>query len=92
MEGQEPTGWHWIRFGYDKNNHLTSVEDDFGAKVRYEYDCLGNRTLEEQVVEEGIRRKVRYQYNKSGWRIQKKETIQGNGLPLLNMNMMPMGM
>ncbi len=79
MEGQEPTGWHRIRFGYDKNNHLTSVEDDFGAKVRYEYDCLGNRTLEEQVIEDGIRRKVRYQYNKSGRRIQKKETIQGNG-------------
>ena len=79
MENQEPTGWHRIRFGYDKNNHLTSVEDDFGAKVRYEYDCLGNRILEEQVIEDGIRRKVRYQYNKSGWRIQKKETIQGNG-------------
>ena len=59
MEDQELSGWHRIRFGYDKNNHLTSVEDDFGAKVRYEYDCLGNRTLEEQVIEDGIRRKVR---------------------------------
>ncbi len=71
MEGQEPTGWHRIRFGYDKNNHLTSVEDDFGAKVRYEYDCLGNRTLEEQVIEDGIRRKVRsaitrYEYDANG--------------------------
>ncbi|MCI9536474.1 MAG: hypothetical protein HFG53_17060 [Lachnospiraceae bacterium] len=34
-----------MRFGYDKNNYLTSVEDDFGAKVRYEYDCSGQAFL-----------------------------------------------
>ena len=42
MENQEPSGWHRIRFGYDKNNYLTSVEDDFWAKVRYE--CMTRTT------------------------------------------------
>ncbi len=27
-------------FSYDKNNHLNVVKDDFGAKMRYDYDCL----------------------------------------------------
>ena len=75
----DPAEWMRIQFAYDKNNHLTAVEDEYGAKVRYEYDCLGNRTLEEQTVEEGIRRRVRLSYNKNGWRTQKEEEIQGNG-------------
>ena len=75
----EPESWHIIRFSYDKNNHLTQVSDDFGAQMRYDYDCLGNVTLEERVIEENVRSTVRYAYNKNGWRVQKTEDIQGNG-------------
>ena len=50
----EPESWHRIYFSYDKNNHMTLVRDDFGAQVRYDYDCLGNVTLEERVIEEGV--------------------------------------
>jgi len=78
-KGGEPESWHVIHFSYDKNNHLTLVQDDFGAQVRYDYDCLGNVTLEERVIEENIKSIVRYVYNKNGWRIQKTEEIQGNG-------------
>ena len=75
----EPESWHSIHFSYDKNNHLTLVQDDFGAQMRYDYDCLGNVTLEERVIEENIKSIVHYAYNKNGWRIQKTEEIQGNG-------------
>ncbi len=75
----EPESWHSIHFSYDRNNHLTLVQDDFGAQMRYDYDCLGNVTLEERVIEENIRSVVHYAYNKNGWRIQKTEEIQGNG-------------
>lgn len=75
----EPENWHSIHFSFDKNNHLTLVRDEFGAQVRYDYDCLGNVTLEERVIEENIRGIVHYAYNKNGWRIRKTEEIQGNG-------------
>lgn len=55
------------------------MRDDFGAQMRYDYDCLGNVTLEERVIAEDIKSIVRYAYNKNGWRIQKTEEIQGNG-------------
>ena len=76
---QNPCSWHRIYFSYDRNSHLTLVKDDTGARMRYEYDCLGNVTLEERLVEEGIQHRTRYVYNKNGWRIQKTEYIQGNG-------------
>ena len=75
----EPESWHRIHFSYDQNNHLISVNDDFGAKICYNYDCLGNVTLEERVIAEGVRSVIHYAYNKNGWRIQKTEEIQGNG-------------
>ncbi|MCI9072661.1 MAG: hypothetical protein HFH80_07615, partial [Lachnospiraceae bacterium] len=75
----EPESWHVIHFSYDRNHHLTLVKDDFGAQMRYDYDCLGNVTLEERVIEENIKSIVHYAYNKNGWRIQKTEEIQGNG-------------
>jgi len=78
-KGGEPESWHVIHFSYDKNNHLTLVKDDFGAQMRYDYDCLGNVTLEERAIEENIKSIVHYAYNKNGWRIQKTEEIQGNG-------------
>ena len=78
-EGESPSQWQRIRFTYDTNNRLIRVEDDFGAKVQYDYDCLGNRTLEEQTIEEGVKRTIRFRYNKNGWRVQKTEEIQGNG-------------
>lgn len=75
----DPSGWLRIQFSYDKNNRLAQVEDGYGAKIYYEYDCLGNLTREERVIEEGIKRRIRYGYNKNGWRIRKEEDIQGNG-------------
>ncbi len=75
----DPVSWHKIRFSYDANNRLILVEDDFGARMRYAYDFLGNRTLEERVIEEGVVQKIHYGYNKNGWRISRTETIQGNG-------------
>ncbi len=75
----DPVSWHKIRFSYDANNRLILVEDDFGARMRYAYDCLGSLTLEERTIEEGIVQKIRYGYNKNGWRISRTETIQGNG-------------
>ncbi len=47
--------------------------------VRYDYDCLGNVTLEERIVAERVRSVIRYAYNKNGWCIQRTEEIQGNG-------------
>ncbi len=76
---QNPCSWHRICFSYDRNNHLTLVKDDTGAQMRYEYDCLGNVTLEERLIEDGIQHRTRYAYNKNGWRTQKTEHIQGNG-------------
>ena len=76
---REPESWHTIHFSYDSNNHLTLVQDDFGAQMRYDYDCLGNIILEERVIADGIHSIIRYAYNKNGWRIQKTEEIQGNG-------------
>ena len=76
---KNPDSWHRIHFSYDQNSHLTLVKDDFGAQMHYEYDCLGNVTLEEYLVEEGIQHKTRYSYNKNGWLVQKTEYIQGNG-------------
>ena len=75
----EPDGWHRIHFSYDKNNHLNVVKDDFGAKMRYDYDCLGNVTLEERVVADGVHSVIHYAYNKNGWLVQRTEEIQGNG-------------
>jgi len=41
-QDQEPAGWHRIRLTYDGNNRLITVKDEFGARARYDYDCLGN--------------------------------------------------
>ncbi len=76
---KDPETWHRISFAYDRDNRLVKVWDEFGAEARYAYDCLGNLTMEEQVIEEGIRRHIRYSYNKNGWRVRKEERIQGNG-------------
>ena len=78
-KGGEPESWHRIHFSYDPNNHLTLVRDDFGAQMRYDYDCLGNVTLEERVIAEGVRSIIHYGYNRNGWRVCKTEEIQGNG-------------
>ena len=75
----ESDGWHRIHFSYDKNNHLNVVKDDFGAKMRYDYDCLGNVTLEERVIADGVHSVIHYAYNKNGWLVQRTEEIQGNG-------------
>lgn len=75
----EPEGWHRIHFSYDKNNHLNVVKDDFGAKMRYDYDCLGNVTLEERAIADGVHSVIHYAYNKNGWLVQRTEEIQGNG-------------
>ncbi|XBX09627.1 hypothetical protein QMP26_17220 [Enterocloster clostridioformis] len=73
-----PSEWLRIQFSYDKNNRLSQVEDGYGAKIYYEYDCLGNLTREERVIEEGIKRRIRYGYNKNGWRIRKEFGCSGS--------------
>lgn len=78
-KGGEPESWHRIHFSYDPDNHLTLVRDDFGAQMRYDYDCLGNVTLEERIIAEGIRSIIHYGYNRNGWRVRRTEEIQGNG-------------
>ena len=50
-----------------QNNHLTLVKDDYGAQIQYQYDCIGNITLEERTIKEGIQHRIRYTYNKNGW-------------------------
>ena len=62
----EPDGWHRIHFSYDKNNHLNVVKDDFGAKMRYDYDCLGNVTLEERAIADGVHSVIHYAYDANG--------------------------
>lgn len=64
----------------------------FGAKMRYDYDCLGNVTLEERVIADGVHSVIHYAYNKNGWLVQRTEEIQGNGRyrpPLQDMPTMP---
>ena len=51
----------------------------FTAKMRYDYDCLGNVTLEERVIADGVHSVIHYAYNKNGWLVQRTEEIQGNG-------------
>lgn len=79
LKDQDAVSWDKIRFGYDSNNHLSRVEDEYGARVHYEYDCLGNLNAEEYIIDDEVKRRIRYRYNKNGWRIQKEETINGNG-------------
>ncbi len=47
--------------------------------MRYDYDCLGNVTLEERVIADGVHSVIHYAYNKNGWLVQRTEEIQGNG-------------
>lgn len=47
--------------------------------MRYDYDCLGNVTLEERAIADGVHSVIHYAYNKNGWLIQRTEEIQGNG-------------
>lgn len=79
QKGEEPQSWHSIVFSYDPNNRLCQVEDGFGARVRYDYDLLGNLTRRERTIAEGTRSLIRYGYNKNGWLREKIEEIQGNG-------------
>ena len=65
-KGGEPESWHVIHFSYDRNNHLILVKDNFGAQMRYDYNCLGNVTLEKRVIEETVQSIVHYEYNKNG--------------------------
>ena len=75
----EPERWHTVYFSYDQNNHLILVRDEFGAQMRYDYDCLGNVVLEERVIADEVHSIIHYVYNKNGWRVRKTEEIQGNG-------------
>lgn len=47
--------------------------------MRYDYDCLGNVTLEERAIADGVHSVIHYAYNKNGWLVQRTEEIQGNG-------------
>ena len=78
VSGGRPETWHKIYFSYDPNNRLSSIRDDYGAQMRFDYDCFGKLMAEERVIEDGICQKVQYKYDRNGRRISRKEEIQGN--------------
>ena len=47
--------------------------------MRYDYDCLGNVTLEERVIADGVHSVIHYAYNKTGGLFSGRREIQGNG-------------
>ena len=69
VRDQASENWHRIGFAYDRDNRLVKVWDGSEA-ARYDYDCLGNLTKEEQVIEEGFRRQIRYSQQKNKYNRQ----------------------
>ena len=47
--------------------------------MRYDYDCLGNVTLEERVIADGVHSVIHCAYNKTGGLFSGRREIQGNG-------------
>ncbi|EKQ50971.1 RHS repeat-associated core domain-containing protein [Clostridium sp. Maddingley MBC34-26] len=69
--------YHEIYFEYDEGNRLVEVKDKYGAKARYKYDCLNNKTFESFKINDGTTKAIHYIYDKVGNLIQKKEEING---------------
>ena len=80
VEEGYPRSYHSIYLSYDKNNHLIKVKDDYGAMLRYEYNCLGQRSYEERKINEEVSQCIHYIYNKAGWLVQKKEALDSRML------------
>ncbi|MCB2343289.1 AHH domain-containing protein [Clostridium estertheticum] len=69
--------YHEIYFEYDKENRLIEVKDKHGAKARYKYDSLNNKTYESFKINDTTEKIVHYIYDKAGNLIEKKEEIDG---------------
>ncbi|WP_259473532.1 RHS repeat domain-containing protein [Clostridium estertheticum] len=69
--------YHEIYFEYDKENRLIEVKDKYGAKARYKYDSLNNKTYESFKINDTTEKIVHYIYDKAGNLVEKKEEIDG---------------
>ncbi|OOM76177.1 putative deoxyribonuclease RhsC [Clostridium puniceum] len=76
-ENQVCNKYHEIHFEYDEENRLVEVKDRYGAKARYKYDCLNNKTYESFKINDTTTKAIHYIYDKVGNLIQKKEEING---------------
>ncbi|WP_099190500.1 RHS repeat-associated core domain-containing protein [Tepidibacter mesophilus] len=75
-----PLYYHEIHFTYDKNNRLTGVNDKYGAKLEYKYDCLNNKIYEKFRINDNANKIIHYKYDNTGKLIEKKEEIDGEHL------------
>ncbi|WP_308167969.1 DUF6531 domain-containing protein [Clostridium estertheticum] len=69
--------YHEIHFVYDKENRLIEVKDKYGAKARYKYDSINNKTYESFKINDTTEKIIHYNYDKAGNLIEKKEEIDG---------------
>jgi RHS repeat-associated protein len=69
--------YHQIYFKYDEENRLVEVKDKYGAKAKYRYDCLNNKTYESFKINDTTTKAIHYIYDKVGNLVQKKEEING---------------
>ena len=66
-----------IRFSYDEENRLKTVEDKYGSKVVYKYDCLNQKIYESNRINDKTTKVIRYNYDSVGNLKEKKEEIRG---------------
>ncbi|MFT8349924.1 DUF6531 domain-containing protein, partial [Clostridium saccharoperbutylacetonicum] len=78
LESESCNNYNEIYFKYDEENRLIEVKDKYGAKTKYKYDCLNNKTYENFRINDKTDKVVNYIYDKVGNLIQKKEGINGN--------------
>ncbi len=76
-ENEVCNSYHEIYFEYDEENRLVVVKDKYGAKAKYKYDCLNNKTYESFKINDATTKAIHYIYDKVGNLIQKKEEING---------------
>lgn len=76
-EDEVCNNYHEIYFEYDEENRLIEVKDKYGAKTKYKYDCLNNKTYESFKINDKTTKAIHYIYDKVGNLVQKKEEING---------------
>ncbi|MCI1477821.1 MAG: DUF6531 domain-containing protein [Clostridium beijerinckii] len=76
-ENEVCNNYHEIYFKYDEENRLIEVNDKYGAKAKYKYDCLNKKTYESFKINDTTTKAIHYIYDKVGNLIQKKEEING---------------
>ncbi|MBP2021909.1 RHS repeat-associated protein [Clostridium punense] len=76
--------YHELHFAYDKNNRLIEVKDNSGAKIKYGYDCLNNKTYEASRINEENYRRIYYKYDSIGNLIETKQEIKEEDLTRKN--------